>query len=254
MKNPKEIGETLKEARLKKGYTPEQISKETRVQARILDALERGVAREILSKVYILLFLRKYAVFLGLPAKELCENYRDFDNGKDEQMLDIARDPLAADIDMRKFLIPAIWVLSFLISVFLLFALAAKTRSFYLARKSAAITAAQFSTDKKAQNLKKIFPVPKNKSISLSLSSSEDAWMRITQDGKTVFEGTLRKNREKSWVAAKSIMLWVGRAEVIDFTINGKPIGKIGKGTLKNVVISHRGLKIGNKWLVEANN
>jgi len=66
MKNPKEIGEILKAARQKKGLTIDEAYNKTRIQPKIIRALEAGQIGEVLDKIYVLLFLKKYALFLGL--------------------------------------------------------------------------------------------------------------------------------------------------------------------------------------------
>ena len=76
--------------------------------------------------------------------------------------------------------------------------------------------------------------------------------MKVKKGNKVAFVGVLKKNKEKTWSTDDSIELWVGRAEVLDFTINGKPIGKIGKGRIRRIRISRNGLKAGSKWLFKA--
>ena len=73
--------------------------------------------------------------------------------------------------------------------------------------------------------------------------------MKIAKDGQTVFEGTLQKGRSSSWSANKKIDLWLGRAEALNITVNGYKIGSVGKGRLRNLVITRDGLRIGNKRL-----
>ena len=243
MNHPKEIGEILKETRQKKGLTIDQIYNKTRIQPHIIEALEEGTAGEVLGNVYTLLFLRKYASFLGLDSGSLVADYKNFYTDKEEVVLDIEKEPQAVNISLPKWIVPAVSVgLIFIVIFFILF-LGFKLRSFRSARKE---------TSASVISKLRVFPIAKDKFIELILQSTDNVWMKVKKDGKVVFEDTLPKGGKKEWFAADKIELWVGRAEALNFTINGKSIGNIGKGKIKNIQISRRGLKIRNKWLLKA--
>jgi cytoskeletal protein RodZ len=97
-----------------------------------------------------------------------------------------------------------------------------------------------------------LFPIPKDVPIELALRGADEVWMKVKQDGRVIFEGTLRRNEQKKWAADKVLDLWVGRAEALDFTINGTRIGKVGSGRIKDIQILRNGLKIDNTWLLKA--
>lgn len=239
MKSPEEIGEILKMARKKKGLTIEKVYKATRIQPSVIEAMENGKADEILSKVYVLLFLRKYASFLGLGGDNLAANYKSIYTEEKEGIRDmVMKKPVTLNLDMRKWASPVVSIVFIVIFVGLLFAIKSKSPP---SQKAIIKERAQV-----------IFPIPKNKPIELVLRATDDVWMKAEEDGKTIFEGTLRKNTEKEWLADNKIELWVGRAEALNLTINGKPLGKIGKGKIRTIQISRSGLKIGNKWLLRA--
>jgi len=44
--------------------------------------------------------------------------------------------------------------------------------------------------------------------------------------------------------------LWTGRADAVDIKVNGRSIGPIGSGTVKNIRILRQGVKAGDKWLI----
>ena len=76
--NPKEIGRKLKETREKRGLSIEGTYKATRMQPSIIAAIEEGKAEERLNRIYLLLFVKKYAFFLGLDGESLAANYKNF--------------------------------------------------------------------------------------------------------------------------------------------------------------------------------
>lgn len=252
MKSPKEIGGILKEARQKKGVNFDKIWKATRIQRRIAEALEEGRADEILDKVYTILFLRKYASFLELDGDNLAAEYKAFYTGPEEQILDISEKPKRYTIDLKKWMPVALYTGAAVLFLAFTMFLGTKMKSFYRKQKAEpSIVISKTTTPPQPidKTLRGIFPIPKNKPVNLVLHATEDAWMKIRKDEKVIFEGTLQKDKNKNWSAESNIKLWVGRAEVVDFRINGTFVGKIGKGNIKNIEISRNGLKIGKKWI-----
>lgn len=69
------LGEKLKQARLEKNISLEEIYKQTKIHPRVLTALEENRAEEQLGFVYIKSFLKIYAQYLGLDAAGLLEEY-----------------------------------------------------------------------------------------------------------------------------------------------------------------------------------
>ena len=64
------IGDYLKEKREEKGYTLKIISQHTRINATLLDKLERNRLEELPSKAYVTGFVKSYAKTLGLDESE----------------------------------------------------------------------------------------------------------------------------------------------------------------------------------------
>jgi cytoskeletal protein RodZ len=72
------LGAKLKAARESKGCTYEQVSRDTNIAARYLEALETENFASFPGEPYILGFLRNYGEYLGLDAQELLSLYRAF--------------------------------------------------------------------------------------------------------------------------------------------------------------------------------
>ncbi|NQU95538.1 MAG: DUF4115 domain-containing protein [Candidatus Omnitrophica bacterium] len=270
MKSPKEIGEILKEARQKKGLSFDKIYKATRMQSSIIRAFEEGRAEEILDRVYVLLFLKKYASLLDLNADSLARDYKSSLTERKTEALDVIgeKEPVVKDVEIQKWVTLVGSLVLVLMVVFFILFVGLKLKSFYRTRISTTAKAVEtVKSVKTTKPLKKspkkeavkqsedkiVFPViPKNRRIKLVLHGTEDVWMKVSKDGRVDFVGTLRKNATKKWIAKKSIELWVGRAEALRFTINGVSFGKIGEGNIKAIQISKDGLKMRNKWLFKA--
>ncbi len=249
MKNPKEIGQLLKEARRKKGLNTEGVYKATRIQPHIVDLLEQGRADEALSRIYILSFLKKYAFFLDLDGEALAADYKKFYTRAEKQILSLNEEPLIISAETQKWMTFAITAGVALLLVFFILFLGINLRA---ARSVRRVPERKPVPLRAAPRKESPFPIPEKKSIELTLEGTDDVWMKVKKDGKKVFEGTLRKNEEKRISAEEEIELWAGRAEALKFTINGRPIGKVGKGSIKNIRISRRELTVGSKRLFGA--
>lgn len=65
------VGETLRGERLRRNLSLEQISRETKITARLLDAIEKEQFDLLPGGVFAKSFVRQYARFLGLDEEEL---------------------------------------------------------------------------------------------------------------------------------------------------------------------------------------
>lgn len=71
----KETSELLKQTRLSKNLTLEEISSQTKIQLHILKSLDEGDYESLPNKIYIKGFLRQYAQALGLKSGEIIAMY-----------------------------------------------------------------------------------------------------------------------------------------------------------------------------------
>lgn len=69
------LGRTLRQAREAKGLRLVEISRQLKLPARYLEAIEAGLWHELPGGSYARLFVRTYATSLGLPGDELLRQY-----------------------------------------------------------------------------------------------------------------------------------------------------------------------------------
>lgn len=81
-------GEKLKEKRLEKGLSLEDVSKNTKIKAEFLECIENGEYSKLPSVSYAQGFVRNYAKFLRLNEKEIMAIFRrEFDEDKTYRVL-----------------------------------------------------------------------------------------------------------------------------------------------------------------------
>jgi len=71
------IGEKLKTAREEKGYSPDQVARDTNIARRFILAMEQEDFSAFPGDTYLLGFLRNYGDYLGLDAERLVNLYRN---------------------------------------------------------------------------------------------------------------------------------------------------------------------------------
>ncbi len=245
MKSTREIGELLKKARTKKGLTIEKVYKKTRIHPGILRALEEGKVENLLNKVYIKGFIKKYSEFLGLDKDFIVREYARNLQDETEQKLYIDKDQPPKNI--IKYLNIGLSILAVILFIMFVSISISKIKLFFLNRTdkiSTHLIAKEDITTK--EPIENLAATPASSKISLSVKSFEDVWMRVKKDGDIVFNGIFPKGSRESWVSDKRFDLRVGKLEVLSFTVDSKFIGKIGDG-VKNITIDREGIRIGKK-------
>ena len=70
-----EIGEILKETRIEKGYTLDDLQQTTKIQKRYLQAIEDGNTDILPGRFYARAFVKQYADIVGLDGEQLLEDH-----------------------------------------------------------------------------------------------------------------------------------------------------------------------------------
>lgn len=74
------VGQRLKETRIAKGLSLEDVEQATKIRASFLSAIEKGDYQKLPSSSYAAGFVQNYATFLGLPKREIMALFRrEFD-------------------------------------------------------------------------------------------------------------------------------------------------------------------------------
>lgn len=74
------VGEKIKEARIKKGFTVAEVARATKIRPAFLHAIENGSYQELPGGSYAHGFVKNYVDFLGLPSREYMALFRrEFD-------------------------------------------------------------------------------------------------------------------------------------------------------------------------------
>jgi len=122
------VGQKLKEKRLEKGLTLEEVSQNTKIRTNFLFSIEKGDYLKLPSVAYAQGFVRNYARYLGLNESQMMALFRrEFNEDKHVRVLPagFAKD----DVNISKVRSKGTFLLIFLTAVFLFGYIAFQYRS-----------------------------------------------------------------------------------------------------------------------------
>lgn len=65
---------------------------------------------------------------------------------------------------------------------------------------------------------------------SLEITASESCWIQVAQDGKVVYQGTLKKGESKAFPAEKELRVRYGKPSAVSVRWMGKDLGRLPSG------------------------
>lgn len=233
----KELGSHLRQMREKQSMTLEQVGDKTRIQVRLLKAIEEG-KREILPEpVYIQGFIKRYADALGLNGVEFSDTF-----------------PTAPIFQMIK----PTWrylpspqlrpIHLYLIYVFLVIG-AVNGLSYVVNRPALEVSKGESNQRSPSQPLNKANAASTDsieklgpftpalfsnntsqtgKPVRVGVTVKTPSWIRVVVDGKTQFEGLLPEGTQRTWVAQETLIVKAGNAGGILVAFNDEKAKKLG--------------------------
>lgn len=216
------IGPALRKARLLRGKSIEEASRETRIRAEYLSALERERFDSLLGQVYVRGFLRSYSSYLGLDSDKVLTVYnRRF--GFPQPTLPRAPEAPARSPKVHPVHLPSLrghhlsWPVLLAVAALIVAVLAAS---------------GLFSRSKTAPPPAAIPPQgvvgapPANVVVGILASVAVHA--TIAEDGRVVFDRVLRAGEGQSFEADRSIQVQLDRGASAVITVNGQTLGSAG--------------------------
>ncbi|MBF0485776.1 MAG: DUF4115 domain-containing protein, partial [Candidatus Omnitrophica bacterium] len=84
------------------------------------------------------------------------------------------------------------------------------------------------------------------KNVTAVVRAHSNSWLNVKIDGKTIFQGILKKGNFATWNAVKSVEISGKDIDELEFEVNGKSIGKLSRHDMKarKVRITPEGLTV----------
>ena len=241
------FGEELRREREIRGISLKEISDATKISKRFLEAIERNDHRTLPAPVFTRGFVREYARYLGLNVDELVTRYNYGAAGDDrieqsahlERLVELqttGREPLP-----KKGIPPPYARIDRNVYILLIIVVALAGLTWWAVKHKGAIrdeiagvtsrpeprrTRAPAATQKPAPP--PVTPAPDT--MRLVIDVSDDSWVTLDADGKTVINDELRHG-ERRVVEAKDSFHFrtVGNAAGLKLALNDVPLPPLGR-------------------------
>jgi cytoskeletal protein RodZ len=221
------IGCSLRQLRQEHSLSIEEVAERTRIQPRLLRALEDGQMDILPEPVYIQGMIKKYGESLGVNALELAKSVPA------DQMQIVPLKSNRWDGFNRPQIRPVHLYLSYIFM--LLAAISAlshslnnSVQSWEAAQRPAADT--KLATVKSTESVQEQPTVAAavNEPLELEISAKTTSWVKVVVDGQPAFEGRLKAGNAKTWTAKRELILTTGNAGGIVVTKNNTQLPELG--------------------------
>lgn len=231
-----ELGARLRHSRTQQSIPLEDVAAQTRIQARLLNAIEEGRLDQLPEPVYIKGFIKRFAEALGLNGAEFASAF-----------------PTGSGIQLSKpswrYLPGAQLRPIHLYLIYVILVISSVNGLSYLVNRSAVQVIRPESYPQQARPL----PAPGNskprnsqqklqpaklaevtkvskdgKPVQVGVTLKAQSWIRIVADGKTEFEGVLPEGTQRTWMANKSLVVRAGNAGGVLVEFNDQTAKQMG--------------------------
>jgi cytoskeleton protein RodZ len=225
-----EIGNSLREARLRQGFELPRVEADTKIRAKYLRALEEEHFEVLPGDTYVKGFLRTYAEYLGLDGQLYVDEYNSRFVREEEfppmQPPGPRRRPSARRMESN-FIVVA---LAGIVAVTILVVVAWKfgssdnpTSANLLDGAGPTTTQSATKTGTETQPTKPVAPKPRNARLVLRASGG-DCWIQVRAggpSGELLYEGTLQQGQTQRFVKSKKLWLQLGAPVYLKAKLNG---------------------------------
>ena len=229
-----EIGNSLREARLRQGYELPRVEADTKIRAKYLRALEEERFEVLPGETYVKGFLRTYAEYLGLDGQLYVDEFNSRFTREEE--------PLARERPRRQsrsravesnFVVVA---LAGIIAVTILVVVAWKFGSSDTGTptdlpNALPTTSASTDTTKTKPSGNAGHRIKKARLVLSAVGG--DCWLQVrarSATGKLLYEGTLQAGQVQRFVDDKRLWLQLGNPTYLHASLNGKNVKNLPRG------------------------
>jgi len=220
---PPTVGERLRAAREKKKLTLEDVAAQTRIPQRHLASIETAEWDSLPAPTYTIGFAKNYAGIVGLDRTEIGDQLREEMGG---QRFATTSADVFEPADPRRTM-PKSLVIGAVIAAVLLIVLMSFLNRRSLDQSEPNAVAATNEAAPSAPAAPS--PAPPAATGQVVLGATAPAWVQVTDQGTTLFQGQLQPGQTYTVPAtAKAPMLKAGKPEALNVTVGTTPLPQIG--------------------------
>jgi cytoskeleton protein RodZ len=240
------FGEDLRRERELRGVSLREISDDTKIAMRFLEALESDRVHVLPGGLFPRSFVRQYATYVGLDPDRAVADFLAFHGHQPEPEARSAR-----PVDSRPWLTPG--------AVF--FAVVALVAAFLVLRGPGGddeerapdgATPAPVAARPAVLPTDRVYPPPAatptrehaRDTLILTMTAEQSCWVEVRADGETVINRVLAEGESETLEAQGEIVLSVGNAGGLAILVNDQPALPLGRSgeVRKNIVITRQSL------------
>jgi transcriptional regulator with XRE-family HTH domain len=256
-----QFGTELKARRIAQQISLTDISSETRINIRFLEAIERGDFH-VLPQTYVRAFLREYALIIGLSPEEIMQKYGEILSGpkpapsvRPDETVSISSGSSGFSDQQKRVLLIGGAVLAILVVALIL-----TIGPVDLSPQPATEQSFDRVVNENEATATRLQPLPQQTtaapsatdSLRLEITTMDSVWVSLTVDNLASQEYLFGSNRTRSWTAKDRFLVTMGNAGGAVFRLNGTDLGALGRrgavirniplttATLKNPPVSER--------------
>jgi cytoskeleton protein RodZ len=242
-----QIGDSLREARTRRGYSPADVHKAIRIRERYLTALEEERWDMLPGEAYTKGFLRTYSEYLGLNGQLYVDEYNANVAGGAEEPPPFVPHASAETLHLQR------GILTALVGILVVGAAVAGLAAWRLggsshpsaARQAAppaggSVAAARAATPRTTPAA----PTVASPAFALISAARGRCWLLVRAggpNGTTIFEGVLEQGQAKRFQLSGRLWVRMGRPDTLDIRIAGRVVNGL-PGTPSNLVLTRSGV------------
>jgi cytoskeletal protein RodZ len=239
-----QLGDSLREARVRRGYTPADVHKAIRIRERYLTALEEERWDMLPGEAYTKGFLRTYAEHLGLNSQLYIDEYNARVARHEDDPVPFVAHPAVEERGVKH------GVLIALAGILVVGAAVAGLAAWQLGgsstppRSAPPPSGAGSAASTPPKTVQAAKPAPSTAPVLTSIDAARGrCWVLVRNggpNGRVLFEGVLEQGQAKRFRFTSRLWVRMGRPDALDITVAGKPVGGL-PASPSNVVLTPSG-------------
>ncbi|MBS3819985.1 helix-turn-helix domain-containing protein [bacterium] len=237
------VGDDLKRERELRGISLKEIADSTKINMRFLKALEKDQMDILPGKFFTKGIIRSYAKFIGLDEHSVLNKYyqslQQQEQSQEEQKKK-EKPPTKMPKRFKTLLNVTLLFLALLAFLFILYLLFQKKEPKSTVPPSSSATILHEERSLPPKPKEPSSSEQKIKKLNFNISFEEKTWIKLFVDGEKKLDGIMNPGKKFQVQASKEILLHLGNAGGVSYTINnqkGKILGASGE-VVKNIRIT----------------
>lgn len=259
------LGSCLRQCRFDRSMTLEDVADKTKIQVRLLRAIEEAQVTHLPEAVYVQGFIRRYAEALGLDGNQFANAFsadpiiREKSSWRDLPAAQLR--PIHLYLLYLALIVGAVSGLSYMVNR--PSAQLATAPGTWLPSNGAtagneagsaeSATRVSQSSGAAAETTRSV----DGKSVRVGVTLTGQSWLMVVADGKTAYEGILEQGTQRTWSADRQLVLRAGNAGAVMVVLNDGKAKQLGEpGVVKEITFdaNARSAKVPNSLLNSSRN